>query len=69
MFRTREDYQATLAAAFSYLKDEEVVPWLDLDLLRDEHMRRDHWDAFCVLIGLAANMVEKPLGSGVEVLV
>lgn len=62
MFRTREDYQVTLAAAFAYLKDEEVVPWLDLDLLWSEHMRRrrDHGDAFCVLIGLAANLVENP---------
>lgn len=64
MFRTRKDYQTTLATAFAYLKDEEVVPWVDLDLLRDEHMRRrwDHGDAFCVLIGLAANLVENPLG-------
>ena len=63
MFRSREDYQATLWAAFEYLKESRVVPWLDLDALREEHMRRrkDHGDAFLVLLGLAANCVENPL--------
>ncbi len=63
MFRNREDYQATLEAAFEYLKENQVVPWLDLDALWEEHMRRkrDHGDAFCVLLGLAANCVENPL--------
>ncbi|MCP1716124.1 hypothetical protein J2T58_001999 [Methanocalculus alkaliphilus] len=62
--RTKEDYQVTLAAAFAYLNDEQVVSWVDLDLLWDEHVRRrrDHGDAFCVLIGLTANLVENPLG-------
>lgn len=63
MFRNREDYQATLGAAFEYLKGNQVVPWLDLDALWEEHMRRrkDHGDAFLVLLGLAANCVENPL--------
>lgn len=63
MFRNREDYQATLGAAFEYLKENHAVPWLDLDALWEEHMRRrrDHGDAFCVLLGLAANCVENPL--------
>lgn len=63
MFRNREDYQATLGTAFEYLRDNQVVPWLDLDMLWEEHMRRrkDHGDAFCVLLGLAANCVENPL--------
>lgn len=63
MFRNREDYQATLGAAFEYLKENHVVPWLDLDALWEEHMRRrrDHGDAFCVLLGLAANCAENPL--------
>jgi hypothetical protein len=63
MFRNREDYQATLGTAFEYLKENHVVPWLDLDALWEEHMRRqrDHGDAFCVLLGLAANCAENPL--------
>ncbi len=63
MFRNREDYQATLRIAFDYLKESRVVPWLDLDTLWEEHMRRrkDHGDAFLVLLGLAANCIENPL--------
>jgi hypothetical protein len=63
MFRNREDYQATLGTAFEYLKENQVVPWLGLDVLWEEHMRRrrDHGDAFCVLLGLAANCAENPL--------
>lgn len=63
MLRNREDYQATLRAAFEYLKENQVVPWLDLNALWEEHMRRrrDHGDAFCVLLGLAANCAENPL--------
>jgi len=64
MFRNREDYQATLRVAFEYLKENQVVPWLDLDALWEEHMRRrkDHGAAFCVLLGLAANCIENPFG-------
>ncbi|HIH36311.1 MAG TPA: hypothetical protein HA232_00160 [Methanocellales archaeon] len=63
MFRNREDYQATLRIAFEYLKENKVVSWLDLDKLWEEHMKRknDNGDAFCVLLGLAANCVENPL--------
>lgn len=63
MFRNREDYQVTLWTAFEYLKENQVVPWLDLDALWEEHVRRrkDHGDAFCVLLGLAANCVVNPL--------
>lgn len=63
MFRNREDYQTTLGAALEHLKESQVVPWLDLDALWEEHMRRrkDHGDAFLVLLGLAANCVENPL--------
>ena len=62
MFRTREDYRAALETAFNYLKDNNIVPWLDLDQLWKEHMqfRKDHGDAFLVLIGLAANLLEDP---------
>ena len=63
MFRNREDYQATLGTAFEYLKENQVVPWLGLDVLWEEHMRRrkDYGDAFLVLLGLAANCAENPL--------
>ena len=58
MFRKRKDYQETLATAFDYLKSNDVVPWLDLDKLWKEHMKRrkDHGEAFQVLLGLAANL-------------
>lgn len=67
MFRNREDYQKTLAIAFDYLKENQVVPWLNLDVLWEEHMRRrrDHGDAFLVLLGLAANLTANPLDGGV----
>lgn len=63
MFRNREDYRTTLGAAFEHLKESQVVPWLDLDALWEEHMqrRKDHGDVFLVLLGLAANCVENPL--------
>ncbi|WFN35009.1 hypothetical protein L1S32_02510 [Methanogenium sp. S4BF] len=63
MFRKRDDYHETLMAALDYLKENKVVPWLDLDALCEEHMKRrkDHGDAFLVLIGLAANLIENPL--------
>jgi hypothetical protein len=58
MFRKRKDYKETLVAAFDYMKSNEVIPWLNLDRLWKEHMqrRKELGDAFCVLIGLAANL-------------
>jgi hypothetical protein len=64
MFRKRSDYKETLDIAFTYLKDKQVTPWLDLDDLRQRHMkrRRDCGSAFNILIGLAANLeVGNPL--------
>lgn len=64
MFRTREDYKMTLATAFDYLKENRITPWLNLDKLWIDHRkhRKNYGDAFCVLIGLAANILENPLG-------
>ncbi len=58
MFRNRKDYQETLFTAFDYLKNNSVVPWLDLGLLWNKHKKRrkDFGDVFVVLIGLAANL-------------
>lgn len=44
MFRRREDYQNTLVTECNYPKDNQIVPWLDLDALWNEHMKRlkDH---------------------------
>jgi hypothetical protein len=58
MFRKRRDYKETLVTAFDYLKANDVVPWVDIDKLWKEHMRRrkDHGEAFQVLLGLAANL-------------
>jgi len=68
MFCHREDYQNTMVIAFKYLMDNQVVPWLDLDALWNEHIqrRKDHRDAFLVLLGLAANLVENPLDEGIR---
>jgi hypothetical protein len=57
-FRQREDYKSVLDKAISYLQDKNVTPWLNLDEIRDEHMRfeENHENAFLVLIGLALNL-------------
>jgi len=58
MFRSRKDYQETLITAFDYLKKNQIVPWLNLDKLWNEHMKRrkNHGEAFQILLGLAANL-------------
>lgn len=58
MFRTRPDYQNTLNEALDYLKENEITPWLPLDKMVKDHMHRkkEYGGAFCVLIGLAANL-------------
>jgi hypothetical protein len=57
-FREREDYKIVLDKAISYLQDNNVTPWLNLEEIRDEHMRfeENHQNAFLVLIGLALNL-------------
>jgi len=58
MFRKRKDYKETLIQSFDYLKKLDVVPWLDLDMIWNEHMKRkkDYGVALQVLLGLAANL-------------
>lgn len=59
MFRKRKDYQETLVTAFDYLQFNGIVPWINLDKIWNEHMKRkkDHGVAFQVLLGLAANLM------------
>ncbi len=58
MFRVRSDYKETLKTAFDYLKENNITPWLNLDQMRNDHMKKkkDYGSAFCLLIGLAANL-------------
>ena len=44
--------------AFDYLKNNNTVPWLELDAIRAEHMSGDcnHEGALLVLTGLALNL-------------
>ncbi|MFW6047658.1 MAG: hypothetical protein ACOCP4_07750 [Candidatus Woesearchaeota archaeon] len=58
MFRKRADYQKTLNEAISYLQTNNVTPWLNLDTMRTDHLKQkeNYGNAFCILIGLAANM-------------
>lgn len=58
-FRSRQDYQIVLDIALKTLTEGQIAPWLDLELIRMEHMdfRSDHQDALLVLIGLALNLV------------
>lgn len=59
LFRERDDYKETLKIAFDYLKENNITPWLNLDQLLSDHMKKkkDYGDIFCVLIGLAANLI------------
>lgn len=57
-FRHREDYREILETAFFFLADRNVVPWLDLEKIKGEHLsfRTNREDALLVLVGLAANL-------------
>lgn len=57
-FRKRPDFRALMDTAFNYLKNNNTVPWLDLDAIRAEHMLGDcnHEGALLVL-NLAAEAV------------
>jgi len=57
-FRDRQDYRRVLERAFHYLESNDVVPWLDLHKLREDHITDnvDNSNAFLVLIGLALNL-------------
>jgi hypothetical protein len=58
IFRTRADYQEALTVALNYLKENNLTPWINFDILLKEHMKRkkNHGNVFCLLIGLAANL-------------
>lgn len=58
MFRTRSDYKATLQTALDYLKENNITPWLNLDKMNSNHMKKkkNYGNVFCLLIGLAANL-------------
>jgi hypothetical protein len=60
-FRERDDYQLVLEQGLNFLKENDVVPWLDLDTLKKQHMcyEDNHENAFLVLIGLALNLRAK----------
>lgn len=65
-FRKRTDYQETLFSAFNFLKEHDIVPWLNLDKLWKQHRNRNKnlGDAFAILLGLAANLsVEQKMSS------
>lgn len=57
-FRKRPDFKALMDTAFDYLKNNNTVPWLDIDAIRAEHMSGDcnHEGALLVLTGLALNL-------------
>jgi len=65
MFRTRKDYQETLKSAFDYLNKYDITPWLNLEKMWGNHVKRrnEYGDAFCVLIGLAANLINNPVNN------
>jgi len=56
-FRKRDDYRNILEKAITYLKENQVTPWLDLDKIKDQHMeyKANHENALLILIGLALN--------------
>lgn len=58
MFRTRSNYKATLQTALDYLKENNITPWLNLDKMNSNHMKKkkNYGNVFCLLIGLAANL-------------
>lgn len=60
-FRSRPDFQVLLRESFSYLTQLDVVPWIDLESLENEHMScdADHSEAFLILIGLALNVAHE----------
>lgn len=57
-FRNRDDYLEVLRKAIVYLRENEYVPWINLEqLLKDHgHCKANYSDAFRVLIGLALNL-------------
>lgn len=58
MVRRRRDYRETFFIAFDYLRLNQIVPWINLDKIWNNHFKRrkDYGDAFEVLLGLAANL-------------
>ena len=63
MYRKRTDYQDTLNEAINYLNINNITPWLNLDKIRTDHMKqkKEYGNAFNVLIGLAANLIENKI--------
>lgn len=57
-FRTRDDYISVAEQAIALLKRHEVISWLDLDRIWQQHYRgrHDHAQALQVLLGLAVNL-------------
>lgn len=58
MFLNREDCIAVILRAINVLKCREATPWLDLDVIWQQHYtaRCDHSQALLVLLGLAVNL-------------
>jgi len=65
MFRKRNDYKETLNVALDFLKQTDITPWLNLDQLWTDHMKKkkDYGNVFCVLIGLAANLTNSSVNN------
>lgn len=57
-FRERSDYRQLAEIAIEYLSDLSVVPWIDLDRIYEQHLRkvRNLGDELQLLVGLAANI-------------
>lgn len=58
LFRKRSDYKKTLEQSIRFLKSNKVVPWLNLDLLVENHFNKksDNSKMFLLLIGLSVNL-------------
>ena len=58
IYRKREDYQSVLFWAFEFLQSNNIVPWLNLEKLWNDHLKRKRnlGEAFNILIGLSVNL-------------
>lgn len=69
-FRSREDYIHVLDKAIKYLSEFEIVPWLQLEKLKADHLNRagNYENALLVLIGLALNLEAEQLSKQTEMI-
>lgn len=58
-FRNRPDYRRLLVESVSALRDYDLIPWVPIDRICNEHRRgvRNHSQALLLFCGLAANHI------------